>query len=52
LSRLRSKRDLVDARSSLGYELLMLLTSPLVFIVALLHALLARLFGASAEPRT
>ena len=52
LSRLRGKRALVDARSSLGYELLMLLTSPLVFVVALSHALLSRLLGVSAEPGT
>ena len=52
LSRLRRKRALVDARSSLGYELLMLLTSPLVFVVALPHALLSRFLGVSAEPGT
>lgn len=51
LNRLRGKRESVDERSSLGYELLMLLTSPLVFVIALPHALIARLFGASAEPQ-
>lgn len=51
LARLRGKRAHVDERSSLGYELSLLLSAPIMIPAALLHALGARLLRVPVEPR-
>lgn len=50
MGRMRGKRAAIDLRSSLGYELLMLLTAPVVIPFALLGAFVARLIRIPVAP--